>query len=85
MVGQEPLEGLTGVLAFPIRVMQERLRLTGPRLRPRREPAFGGPERGEVGDPFAMGRRGRKCPVEYPWRAGVSSTGHQYPTALAVV
>ena len=101
VVGQEPLEGLTGVLASPIGVMQDGLRLTSPpdrhherigdELRGHRrmhgpadnppreqvhdrghvEPAFGGPEIGEVGDPFAVRRGGRERPVEHIWRDGV--------------
>lgn len=93
VVGQESLEGRTGVLASSIGVMQHRLRRASPpdghhecigdQLRGHRrmhrpaddpsgeeihhrrdvEPAFGGPEIGEVSDPFAVGRRGRKCPV----------------------
>ena len=101
VVGQKPLEGLTGVLAPLIRMMQDRLRLTappdrhhegirdqlrghnrmhGPANNPPREqvhdcghvePAFGGPEIGEIGDPFAIGRLGRKCPIEHIWRDGI--------------
>ena len=101
MVSQKPLEGLTGVLAPPIRVMQDRLRFASPpdrhhegigdELRGHRrmhgptddpareeihhrrdvEPAFGGPEIGEVGDPFAIGCRGRERSVEHIRREGV--------------
>ena len=101
VVGQEPLEGLTGVLAPPIGVMQHGLRFTAPpdrhhkgigdELRGHRrlhgpaddpareqihhrrdvEPAFGGPEIGEVGDPFAVGRRGRERAIEHIRRDGI--------------
>ena len=101
VVSQQPLEGLTGVLAAPIGMMQDGLRLASPpdrhhkcigdQLRGHRrmhgpaddpsreeihhrghvEPAFGGPEIGEVGDPFAVGRRGRECSVEHIRRDGV--------------
>ena len=101
VVGQEPLEGLTGVLAPPIGVMQHGVGLASPpdrhhecigdQLRGHRrthgppdhpsreeihdrgdvEPAFGGPEIGEVGDPFAVRRRGGERPVEHIRRHGV--------------
>jgi len=101
VVSQQPLEGRTGVLAAPIGMMQDGLRLASPpdchhqcigdQLRGHRrmdgpaddpsreeihhrghvEPAFGGPEIGEVGDPFAVGRRGRERPVEHIRRDGV--------------
>ena len=35
------------------------------------EPAFGGPEIGEVSDSFAIGRRGREGPVEHIGHDGV--------------
>jgi hypothetical protein len=101
VVGQEPLEGLTGVLAPPIRVMQHGLRFTAPpdrhhkgigdELRGHRrlhrpaddpareeiyhcrdvEPPFGGPEVGEIGDPFAIGCCGHECSVEHIRRHSV--------------
>ncbi len=101
VVGQEPLEGLTGVLAPSIGVMQDRLRLAAPPDRqhqgigdelrghhrlhgpaddPAREeihhrrdvePAFGGPEIGEVCDPFAIGCRCRERSVKHIRRDGV--------------
>ena len=36
------------------------------------EPAFGGPEIREVGDPFAVRQRGVEHPVEYIGRHGIS-------------
>ena len=101
VVGQEPLEWLTGVLAPSIGVMQDRLRLAAPpdrhhqgigdELRGHRrlhgpaddpareeihhrrdvEPTFSGPEIGEVGDPFAVGRCGRERAIEHIRRDGV--------------
>ncbi len=100
VVGQEPLEELTGVLAAPTRVMQHGLgrasspdrhherigdelrghrRTHGPADHPSREeiddrghvePAFGGPEVGEVGHPFAICQRGGERPVEHIRRDG---------------
>ena len=95
VISEESLEGLTGVLAASIGVMQYGLgvapspnrhhecigdelrghcRMHGPADDPSREeiddrghvePAFGGPEVGEVSDPFAVRRRGGERPVEH--------------------
>jgi len=105
MVSQEPLEGLTGVLAPSIRMMQNRRRLASPpdghheglgdewrghrglhgpaddppgeEIHDRRdvEPAFGGPEIGEVRDPFAVRRGGGERPVEHIRRHGIRRSG----------
>ena len=94
VISEESLEGLTGVLAASIRVMQDGLGLApspnrhhegigdelrghcgmhGPADDPSREeidarghvePAFGGPEIREVGDPFAVGQGGVERSIE---------------------
>ncbi len=115
VVGQEPLEGLTGILAPAIGVMQDRVRRApppdrhherigdelgrhrrthGPAHDPPREeienrrdiePAFSGPEIGEVGNPFAVRRGGIKRPVEHIGGDGVRRAhagirGHPSPS-----